>query len=94
MSYDPLGPMEERVRVVFDSGFPTLLPRKKHLADMLRQCGQPRFIRAQPGGFALIEWAPIYPGVPIPQYHLAYPYPGERRTIVGVRLDNPQEVPQ
>lgn len=72
----------------FDSGFPTALPNHVRLAAMLAAHGEPRII--QRGAFSTyLEWAPLYPGVPVPCYTLTEPWPFEtpRRALVRVTLD-------
>ena len=88
-SYDPHGPADERVRVRYAGALhPTMLPRMPRLAAMLRQLGAPVSFRAI-GTDTVIEWAPIYPDTPIPEYRLPYPWRtfGERpRAVLSVEL--------
>lgn len=72
--------------LVFDSGFPTRLPNHDRLAGMLVAHGRPLRIVPDGPGF-LVEWPPIFPGIPDPVYRIRNPWPGDRRRVVDVRLD-------
>jgi hypothetical protein len=84
-------PGADDIVVRYASGFPTRLPRHSRLAAMLRAHGKPSRIRRLGSGQILIEWPPIFPGVPDPEYSLADPWRhlGDRREIVGIELGNP-----
>lgn len=71
--------------LLFDSGFPTRLPNHNRLASMLEAHGAPlRIVKSGP--LFRIEWPPLFPGVPDPVYEIRNPWPGDRRSIVGVEL--------
>lgn len=79
--------MSAHVILHYDSGFPTRLEKQTRLADLLRALGEPTII--QRAAFSTyLEWPPIYPGVPIPNYNLSEPWPSEspRRKLVRVSL--------
>lgn len=77
----------ESVRILYDLGFPTLLPRVPILAQYVRELGAPiRFRKTGRHWFA--EWAPIYPDSPDPAA-LRLPIPegwAEGRTPVALEL--------
>ena len=69
----------------YESGFPTRLTRSPRLAAKLHELGSPTIIEHIGGSFRL-EWPPIYPGVPIPEYTLTNPWPTDGRALVSVTL--------
>ncbi len=69
----------------YETGHPTRLPNHGRLVRMLRELGSPTTIQPIGGSFAL-EWPPIFPGVPIPQYQLPNPWPTDKRSLVSVTL--------
>jgi hypothetical protein len=77
------------VQLTYDSGFPTRLEQHPQLAGMLRDLGEPVAIRRL-GRDYILEWRPIFPGVPVPTYRLRDPWPGETpgRALVGVALSS------
>jgi len=72
----------------YKEGFPTLVDTPR-LDRMLRELGKPVEIKRF-GQNIVIEWAPIYPEVPIPQYILREPFRDSkgRIPIEGVTLDS------
>jgi len=56
---------------------------------MLHELGAPREIKRQGIDLIVIEWAPLYPGVPIPIYNLHEPSPtkGDSRSTRSRRTD-------
>lgn len=78
--------MTSDVIVEYETGFPTRLSGRARLARMLREHGAPLRIRSLASGRRLIEWSPIFPGPPAPEYILPAPFKGDDRRIVRVRL--------
>lgn len=77
------------VLLTYDSGFPTRLEKHANLARMLQELGEPIAIGPN-GADYMLEWRPIFPGVPIPTYMLSDPWKldPQRRAIVRVSLTN------
>ena len=61
------------VIVHYTEGYPTRLTRKPRLARMLATLGPPASVR-RIGPRILLEWDPIFPGVPVPEYSLEDPW--------------------
>lgn len=76
----------------YASGHPTRLPRHTRLAEYLRDLGEPTEIRLLGTRYHL-EWPPIYPGVPIPEYSLHNPWPTDKRRLVRIALDGERGTP-
>jgi len=66
----------------YKEGFPTRIPTAPKLDRMLHELGAPREIKRQGIDLIVIEWAPLYPGVPIPIYNLHEPFPDKRRLAI------------
>lgn len=69
----------------YDTGFPTRLVNHPHLAELLEAHGEPVSIRKVGGSYKL-EWSPLYPGVPIPEWSIIDPWPKDKRKLVSVTL--------
>lgn len=82
----PDAPRVPRVVLTYAEGFPTALPNFPRLSAMLRELGEPVSIQ-ELGASWRLEWAPIYPGVPIPEYTLRRPWRTDRRELLRVSLD-------
>lgn len=64
----------------YKTGFPTRVDTPT-LDRMLRALGAPTVIERLPAFRIRIEWAPIYPGVPIPEWRIAEPWSSEKGKI-------------
>lgn len=66
----------------YESGYPTLISAEQapRLDRMLRAHGDPRLVTRW-GSVLILEWDPLYPGVPVPTYHLREPWSAEKGRI-------------
>lgn len=66
----------------YERGYDTRIPAAQtpRLDRMLRALGDPASVRRS-GPFLVLEWEPIYPGVPVPAYQLREPWPAEKGRI-------------
>lgn len=66
----------------YAEGFPTAIPAKQapRLDRMLRSLGNPHSV-TRFGPLLVLEWLPLYPGVPIPMYEMREPFAAEKSRI-------------
>ena len=84
----PCGPNAVRLR--YASGFDTILPDMRNLAEHLRALGAPKRIERR-GRLFFFEWSPIYPDAgPPPAWQIANPWEGDFWELVSVELVNPK----
>lgn len=76
----------ELIFITYDEGFDTTISGKLYprLYRMLTELGKPLRYTKLASGRLLIEWPPLFPGTPDPEYLLQLPWPADRRKIVSI----------